>query len=37
MGEGLIEALLATRYCKAKEMAPSEEVFRPCAQFRGIG
>ncbi|WP_042880158.1 AAA family ATPase [Cupriavidus necator] len=28
---------LATRYCKAKEIAPSEEVFRLCAQFRGIG
>jgi hypothetical protein len=26
---------LATRYCKAKQVAPSEEAFRLCALFRG--
>jgi AAA+ superfamily predicted ATPase len=26
---------LATRYCKAKQIAPSEDAFRLCALFRG--
>jgi hypothetical protein len=26
---------LVTRYCKAKQIAPSAEAFRVCALFRG--